>query len=151
MTVNPSIPNSRTNHYICYCHDHTTVVQACVSVSAMKPNFVENSESVEAEEERYDPREEQSFHRKRVATTDRNCAAVQLTPVKSEHMYSMVLALRCGSCRPPTLPYKIQKPVTGLRSAKSAGPDARFDLACELPCNPLGRPPLRMHTVPPLC
>lgn len=59
----------------------------------------------------------------------------------------MVLALRCGSCGPPTLPYKIQKPVTSLRSAKSAGPDARFDLACELLCNPLGCPPLRMHTV----
>ena len=59
----------------------------------------------------------------------------------------MVLALRCGSCRPPTLPYKIQKPVTGLRSAKSAGPDASFDLASILLCNPLGRPALRRHTV----
>ena len=76
-----------------------------------------------------------------------NCAAIQLIPVKSEYMYSMALALRCGSCRPPTMPCKIQKAVTGLRSAKSAGPDARFDLACELPCNPLGRPPLRRHTV----
>ncbi len=84
---------------------------------------------------------------KRVATIDMNCAAVQLTPVKSEHMYSMVLTLRCGSYRPPTLPYKVHKAVTGLRSAKSAGPDARFDLASRLLCNPLGHPPLRRHTV----
>jgi hypothetical protein len=72
------------------------------------------------------------------------CAAVQLTPVLSEHMYSMALALRCGSCCPPTLPYKIQKAV---RFAKSAGPDARVDLACKLLCNPLGSPPLRRHVV----
>ena len=44
----------------------------------------------------------------------------------------MALALRCGSCRPPTLPYKFQKAV-------------RF--ACELLCNRRGRPPLRRHTV----
>lgn len=34
-----------------------------------------------------------------------------------------------------------------MRSAKSAGFDGSFDLASKLLCNPLGRPPLRRHTV----
>ena len=56
----------------------------------------------------------------------------------------MALALRCVSCRPPTLPHKIQ---TAARFAKSAGPDAPFDLACKLLRNPLGSPSLRRHMV----